>query len=170
MVPVLTSRRASELPVNEVVCTLQADLQGGLTQEEVCRRRAYHGWNEFDISEDEPLWRKYMSQFKDPLILLLLASAVISVLMRQFDDAISITVAIIIVVTVAFVQEYRSEKSLEELGKLVPPECHCRIQVLQCVRPAGSLENWRLQLIERIRISEYHQHKDGHVCCCMRAA
>uniref|UniRef100_H3CIK2 Calcium-transporting ATPase n=1 Tax=Tetraodon nigroviridis TaxID=99883 RepID=H3CIK2_TETNG len=64
-------------------------------------------------------------QFKDPLILLLLASAVISVLMHQFDDAISITVAIIIVVTVAFVQEYRSEKSLEELGKLVPPECHC---------------------------------------------
>uniref|UniRef100_A0A8C2ASY5 Calcium-transporting ATPase n=1 Tax=Cyprinus carpio TaxID=7962 RepID=A0A8C2ASY5_CYPCA len=84
----------------------------------------YHGWNEFDISEDEPLWKKYISQFKDPLILLLLASAVISVLMRQFDDAVSIT-AIIIVVTVAFVQEYRSEKSLEELGKLVPPECHC---------------------------------------------
>uniref|UniRef100_A0A8C2AT08 Calcium-transporting ATPase n=2 Tax=Cyprinus carpio TaxID=7962 RepID=A0A8C2AT08_CYPCA len=102
-----------------------ADLQFGLTQEEVTRRRTYHGWNEFDISEDEPLWKKYISQFKDPLILLLLASAVISVLMRQFDDAVSITVAIIIVVTVAFVQEYRSEKSLEELGKLVPPECHC---------------------------------------------
>ncbi|TRY56928.1 hypothetical protein DNTS_020345 [Danionella cerebrum] len=65
------------------------------------------------------------TSFKDPLILLLLASAVISVVMRQFDDAVSITVAIVIVVTVAFVQEYRSEKSLEELGKLVPPECHC---------------------------------------------
>ncbi|XP_058231739.1 calcium-transporting ATPase type 2C member 1 isoform X3 [Hemibagrus wyckioides] len=125
MVPVLTSKRASELPVNEVVCALQADLQFGLTDAEVSRRRAYHGWNEFDISEDEPLWRKYLSQFKDPLIMLLLASAVISVVMRQFDDAVSITVAIIIVVTVAFVQEYRSEKSLEELGKLVPPECHC---------------------------------------------
>ncbi|KAI9520277.1 ATPase, P-type (transporting), HAD super, sub IC [Dissostichus eleginoides] len=125
MVPVLTSRKASELPVNEVVCVLQADLQVGLVEEEVNRRRAYHGWNEFDIGEEEPLWRKYISQFKDPLILLLLASAVISILMRQFDDAISITVAIIIVVTVAFVQEYRSEKSLEELGKLVPPECHC---------------------------------------------
>ncbi|XP_058601841.1 calcium-transporting ATPase type 2C member 1 isoform X2 [Onychostoma macrolepis] len=125
MIPVLTSKKASELPVNEVACALQADLQFGLTQEEVTRRRVYHGWNEFDISEDEPLWKKYLSQFKDPLILLLLASAVISVLMRQFDDAVSITVAIIIVVTVAFVQEYRSEKSLEELGKLVPPECHC---------------------------------------------
>uniref|UniRef100_A0A7N6BQA0 Calcium-transporting ATPase n=1 Tax=Anabas testudineus TaxID=64144 RepID=A0A7N6BQA0_ANATE len=92
MVPVLTSRKASELPVNEAACTLQADLQLGLTQEEVSRRRAYHGWNEFDISEEEPLWKKYISQFKDPLILLLLASAVISVLMHQFDDAISITV------------------------------------------------------------------------------
>lgn len=44
--------------------------------------------------------------------------------MKQFDDAVSITIAIIIVVTVAFIQEYRSEKSLEELQKLVPPECH----------------------------------------------
>uniref|UniRef100_A0A671LV56 Calcium-transporting ATPase n=1 Tax=Sinocyclocheilus anshuiensis TaxID=1608454 RepID=A0A671LV56_9TELE len=117
LITVLTSRRLNKVQL--------ADLQFGLTQEEVTRRRAYHGWNEFDISEDEPLWKRYLSQFKDPLILLLLASAVISVLMRQFDDAVSITVAIIIVVTVAFVQEYRSEKSLEELGKLVPPECHC---------------------------------------------
>lgn len=31
--------------------------------------------------------------------------------------------AILIVVTVAFIQEYRSEKSLEELNKLVPPTC-----------------------------------------------
>uniref|UniRef100_A0A8C4TQ77 Calcium-transporting ATPase n=1 Tax=Falco tinnunculus TaxID=100819 RepID=A0A8C4TQ77_FALTI len=90
----------------------------------VCHRRAFHGWNEFDISEDESLWKKYISQFKNPLIMLLLASAVISVVMHQFDDAVSIT-AILIVVTVAFVQEYRSEKSLEELSKLVPPECHC---------------------------------------------
>lgn len=44
---------------------LQADLQSGLTQEEVSRRRAYHGWNEFDISEEEPLWRKYISQVKN---------------------------------------------------------------------------------------------------------
>lgn len=66
----------------------------------------------------------YHLQFRNPLIMLLLASALVSVLMRQFDDAVSITVAIIIVVTVAFVQEYRSEKSLQELTKLVPPTCH----------------------------------------------
>ncbi|XP_019484463.1 PREDICTED: calcium-transporting ATPase type 2C member 1 isoform X3 [Hipposideros armiger] len=125
MIPVLTSKKASELPVSEVAGILQADLQNGLNKCEVSHRRAFHGWNEFDISEDEPLWKKYISQFKNPLIMLLLASAVISVLMHQFDDAVSITVAILIVVTVAFVQEYRSEKSLEELNKLMPPECHC---------------------------------------------
>uniref|UniRef100_A0A4W3IJH0 Calcium-transporting ATPase n=1 Tax=Callorhinchus milii TaxID=7868 RepID=A0A4W3IJH0_CALMI len=103
----------------------QADLHNGLKNGDISQRRTFHGWNEFEISEDEPLWKKYISQFKNPLIMLLLASAVISILMHQLDDAVSITVAILIVVTVAFVQEYRSEKSLEELSKLVPPECHC---------------------------------------------
>lgn len=81
-------------------------------------------YNEFSVKDDDPPWKKYLEQFKNPLILLLLASALVSVCMKQFDDAISITVAIVIVVTVAFVQEYRSEKSLQELTKLVPPSCH----------------------------------------------
>lgn len=84
-----------------------------------------YGLNELEVKEDDPLWKKYLEQFKEPLILLLLGSAVISVLVGQYDDAISITIAIIIVVTVAFVQEYRSEQSLQALNKLVPHRCHC---------------------------------------------
>jgi Ca2+-transporting ATPase len=67
-------------------------------------------------------------QFTNPLILLLLASALVSTVMGQFDDALSITLAIVIVVTVAFVQEYRSEKTLEALSQLIPPSatwCVC---------------------------------------------
>lgn len=44
--------------------------------------------------------------------------------MGNIDDAISITVAVLIVLTVGFVQEQRSEKSLEALNKLVPHHCH----------------------------------------------
>jgi Ca2+-transporting ATPase len=44
--------------------------------------------------------------------------------MGNYDDAISITLAVTIVVTVGFVQEYRSEKSLEALSRLVPHYAH----------------------------------------------
>lgn len=56
--------------------------------------------------------------------MLLLASAVISFFMGNLDDAISITIAVTIVVTVGFVQEYRSEKSLGALNQLVPHNAH----------------------------------------------
>ena len=67
---------------------------------------------------------KFLSQFKDPLIVLLLGSAFASIALGHLDDAISIAVAVTIVITVAFIQEYQSEKSLEALQKLVPPTCH----------------------------------------------
>lgn len=53
-----------------------------------------------------------------------MGSAFASFIARQFDDAVSITVAVIIVVTVGFVQEYRSEKTLDKLNKLIPPITH----------------------------------------------
>jgi len=100
------------------------DMNAGLSSQEVKQRRKMHGYNEFEVKEDEPMYKKYLQQFQDPLILMLLCSAALSLLMRQFDDAFSITAAICIVVTVGFVQEYRSEKTLKEMTKILPPECH----------------------------------------------
>lgn len=70
------------------------------------------------------MWFRFLKQFKETLILLLLASAAVSFIMGNLDDAVSITIAVTIVVTVGFVQEYRSEKSLESLNKLVPHYAH----------------------------------------------
>ena len=55
----------------------------------------------------------FFRQFWNPFIVLLLISVAVSTAMGQVDDAISITVAILIVVTVGFVQEYR--EALQEL-------------------------------------------------------
>lgn len=44
--------------------------------------------------------------------------------MGNTDDAVSITIAVLIVLTVGFIQERRSEKSLEALNRLVPHHCH----------------------------------------------
>lgn len=54
----------------------------------------------------------------------MLGSAAVSLMLGNLEDAISITAAVTIVVTVGFVQEYRSEKSLEALNSLVPHFAH----------------------------------------------
>lgn len=114
------------LSIQETTQKLNTDLQKGLlSMDDVERRRAIYGANEVTSESDESLFKKFLETFiEDRLILLLIGSAVVSALMGNFDDAVSITLAVVIVVTVGFVQEYKSEKSLEALNKLVPEECH----------------------------------------------
>ncbi|XP_072675576.1 calcium-transporting ATPase type 2C member 2 [Canis lupus baileyi] len=121
----LSPKEASKCHREDLAKAFYVDLRNGLSEFSVLQRRQVHGWNEFVADNTEPVWKKYLVQFKNPLILLLLASALVSVLTKQYEDAVSIAMAVLIVVTVAFIQEYRSEKSLEELTKLVPPECNC---------------------------------------------
>jgi Ca2+-transporting ATPase len=109
----------------EVIKLLRTDPKLGLHETEIESRRKFYGYNDFEVDDDEPIWKKYLGQFKEPMILLLLVSALISLLMKQYDDALSITIAIIIVVTVAFIQENRAEKEIEALKRLVPPKCIC---------------------------------------------
>ncbi|XP_061863193.1 calcium-transporting ATPase type 2C member 2 isoform X2 [Colius striatus] len=124
-VTVLPPKDACKCHKEDLAKALNVDLQTGLSEFSVLQRRLKHGWNEFSVENTEPIWKKYLDQFKNPLILLLLASALVSIITKEYEDAASIAVAVLIVVTVAFIQEYRSEKSLEELNKLVPPECNC---------------------------------------------
>lgn len=88
------------------------------------QRRSVQGYNEFAVSEPPDAFSKLLDQLKEPLILLLLGSAIVSLLLGETDDAISIILAVGIVVAVAYVQERRSEESLQALNKLVPHYCH----------------------------------------------
>jgi len=119
----MNTEKASSVPADEVISSFSSDLKEGLSVTEVTSRLVEYGENKFEIDEKDPLWWRYLEQFKDPLILLLLGSAAVSVLVGQYEDAISILGAVIIVGTVAFIQEYRSEQSLEALATLVPPQC-----------------------------------------------
>lgn len=110
----------SLLTPKETADRLATSLITGLSPSEAVARLHTHGPNELPHEEAEPLWLRFLKQFKETLILLLLGSAAVSFIMGNLDDAISIAVAVTIVVTVGFVQEYRSEKSLEALNQLVP--------------------------------------------------
>ena len=70
-----------------------------------------------------PIFEAFASQFNEPLNLMLLASAAISLFLGQTADAVSIGFALAIVSLVAAVQEYRSEAALEKLADLVPHTC-----------------------------------------------
>ncbi len=100
-------------------------LSTGLSSADVPALRAQAGGpNEFSVKASEPALARLVAQLSEPLIVLLLGSALVSLLLGEVDDAASIAVAVAIVVAVGWVQEQRSEKSLEALHKLVPHWCH----------------------------------------------
>jgi Ca2+-transporting ATPase len=114
----------SVLSPQETARKLSTSLTHGLSGAAAAGRIHSYGLNELPHEEPEPLWLRFLKQFKETLILLLLGSAAVSFLMGNLEDAISIAAAVTIVVTVGFVQEYRSEKSLEALNQLVPHSAH----------------------------------------------
>ncbi|CAI4216617.1 unnamed protein product [Parascedosporium putredinis] len=97
----------------EVASRLGTSLTHGLSEVEALKRLSDYGPNEISHDDPEPIWLRFLGQFKEPLILLLLASAGASILVGNMDDALSITVAVTIVVAVGFIQEYRSENDTE---------------------------------------------------------
>uniref|UniRef100_A0A803YQS4 Calcium-transporting ATPase n=1 Tax=Meleagris gallopavo TaxID=9103 RepID=A0A803YQS4_MELGA len=90
-VTVLLPKDACKCHKEDLAKALNVDLQTGLSEFSVLQRRLKHGWNEFSVDATEPIWKKYLDQFKNPLILLLLASALVSVITKEYEDAASIT-------------------------------------------------------------------------------
>ncbi|KAF0491194.1 calcium-transporting P [Gigaspora margarita] len=104
---------------------LDSNIETGISSSKAVEKRQTNGYNEFEVEEGDHPIVKFFKQFvENPLVLLLLCSAVISLIMGNQKDAFSVFLAVTIVTAVGFVQEYRSEKSLEALNKLVPHHCH----------------------------------------------
>ncbi|GAA5858847.1 hypothetical protein JCM8547_005011 [Rhodosporidiobolus lusitaniae] len=123
--PLTPSAHFSTQSIPQTLSALATSSSKGLDAQKIPAIRELSGPNEFEVGAKEPTWKKFAGKFyEDPLIMLLLASAAVSAVVGNYDDAASILVAVFIVITVGFVQEQRSEKSLEALNKLVPHYCH----------------------------------------------
>jgi len=68
----LPSSQACRLSVDEVSQILDVNLTTGMDRGEVTRRRAIHGYNDFEINQEQPLWRKFLEQVSiDDLLIII---------------------------------------------------------------------------------------------------
>jgi P-type Ca2+ transporter type 2C len=92
------SARFAHTSIEDTVSYFRTSLASGLSKADITSLVAQHGYNEFSVSAPEPLLLKFAKTiYESPLILLLCGSATVSAIMGNVDDAVSILVAILIV-------------------------------------------------------------------------
>ena len=102
---------------NEVLQAQQTD-ETGLSSFEATKRLNEFGYNELEEKKRKPAWQKFLLQFKDVMILILIAAAIISGFVGDLKDSIVILVIVIVNAIVGFMQEYRAEKAMDALKKM----------------------------------------------------
>jgi Ca2+-transporting ATPase len=113
------------LDVSEIIDSLNSSVQG-LTAKEAERRLAQFGPNELVEKEKTSPWMLFLGQFKNFLIIILLAAAVISAALALTGEGdiwepILIAIIVFFAAGLGFVQEYRSEKAMEALKQMTAP-------------------------------------------------
>jgi Ca2+-transporting ATPase len=93
----------------------------GLSGDEVRKRLEAHGPNALPEQKKRSVFAMFLDQFKDFMIILLIAAAVISGLIGDAVDTIAIIVIVVLNAIIGFVQEYRAEKAMEALKKMAAP-------------------------------------------------
>lgn len=107
------------LPASQAIQTLASDA-GGISATEAEKRRALHGSNILKKQRPESLTTKFIRQFNNVLIYILLASAVVTACMQHWVDTAVILSVVFINSLIGFVQEYKAEKALDAINRLLP--------------------------------------------------
>lgn len=106
------------IPVDQLMETLHTSLQG-LSSDEVESRRSTYGRNDVVRQKKLAAFRQFAGQLKNPLIIILLLAAVLSVFLGELVDALIIIVIVFLSVFIDFFQEYRAERAVELLKEKI---------------------------------------------------
>lgn len=94
----------------------------GLREAEAKKRLQKYGYNEIEEKKISPA-KIFLRQFKNFLILILIFAAAISFAIAEITNTIIISFIILFVAALGFVQEYRAERAMQALKKMLQPEC-----------------------------------------------
>jgi Ca2+-transporting ATPase len=101
----------------------EKELTSGLTTKEAEKRIEEFGLNELKHHNKASALKILLSQFNDFIVWVLIAATLISGVIGDKADAITILIIIVINAILGFIQEFRTEKSLEALKELAAPTC-----------------------------------------------
>ena len=109
--------------VKDVETELKTDLENGLNSKQVEENKSKYGENELQEKKKEPLIKKFIAQFKDFSIIVLIIAAIVSGVVgvaqgEGFTDTIIILIVVLLNAVIGVAQESKAEKSLEALRKL----------------------------------------------------
>ena len=107
------------LAAEDVIRLLETNIAQGLTQQEAEQRRKTYGNN--TLGEEKPVSSLFLflSQFKNPLILILLFAGSVTLLLEKYTDSIVIVGALLLNAFIGYLQEQKATRALAELKKAV---------------------------------------------------
>ena len=112
----------------EVVRELKTNMKNGLNEEEVVFRRNKYGKNKLEDKPKESLLVKFLKQFNDFMIIILIIASIVSAGISYFQgendyiDSIIIIAIVILNALMGVIQEAKAEKSIEALQEMTPPK------------------------------------------------
>ena len=114
-----------------VAATLESDLRRGLTDDDARARLARYGPNELASKPPVPAWRRFLAQFQDVLVILLLIATAISVLLWIYErdttlpyEGIAIFAVVLLNATMGYIQESRAEAAVAALRAMSAADAH----------------------------------------------
>ena len=110
-----------QLSTNDVLQKLESDPENGLTSAEAAKRLEQFGPNELVEKGSKSPWLILWDQMKEPMVIVLIVAAVVSILLREYDDAFIILAIVVLNAVIGFSQEYRAEQAIAALKQLSVP-------------------------------------------------
>jgi P-type Ca2+ transporter type 2C len=117
-----TQERAYSASQDDVLAKLQCS-RHGLTEQDAKARLIQFGPNAMPQEEPPGILKVFLRQFASPLIYVLLAAAVFSLLIQEMSDAIFIGAVLLVNAIIGTIQEYSAQRAATALRQLVTPHC-----------------------------------------------